>query len=61
MRQDVQEKWVENGAIYITKTECLKKSGLRYSGNIGILEMPVHRSFQIDTIDDLELVKKCLN
>jgi len=61
MRQDRTEKWVENGAVYITKRECLEKSGLRYSGKIGILEMPVHRSFQIDTMNDLELVKKCLN
>lgn len=60
MRQDMPEKWVENGAIYITKKECLEKSGLRYSGKIGILEMPQSRSFQIDTIDDLELIKKII-
>lgn len=60
MRQDMPEKWVENGAIYITKRECLEKSGLRYSGKIGILEMPQSRSFQIDTIDDLELIKKII-
>lgn len=60
MRQDMSEKWVENGAIYITKKECLEKSGLRYSGKIGILEMPQSRSFQIDTIDDLELIKKII-
>ena len=61
MRQDRKERWVENGAVYITTREQLEKSKLRYSGNIGILEMPIHRSFQIDTMDDLELVKKCLN
>ena len=61
MRQDRTEKWVENGAVYITKRECLEKSGLRYSGNIGVLEMPQSRSFQVDTTEDLELIKKCLN
>lgn len=61
MRQDRKERWVENGAVYITSRKQLEKSKLRYSGNIGILEMPIHRSFQIDTMDDLELVKKCLN
>ena len=61
MRQDRKERWVENGAVYITSRKQLEKSRLRYSGNIGILEMPVHRSFQIDTTDDLELVKKCLS
>lgn len=60
MRQDMPEKWVENGAIYITKREFLEKSGLRYSGKIGILEMPQSRSFQIDTLDDLELIKKII-
>jgi len=60
MRQDMPEKWVENGAIYITKRECFEKSGLRYSGKIGILEMPQSRSFQIDTLDDLELIKKII-
>ena len=52
-----QERWVENGAMYITTREQLEKSKLRYSGNIGILEMPIHRNFQIDTMDDLELVE----
>ncbi len=61
MRQDRKERWVENGAVYITTRKQLEKYRLRYSGNIGILEMPAHRSFQIDTTDDLELVKKCLS
>jgi N-acylneuraminate cytidylyltransferase len=61
MRQDRKERWVENGAVYITSRKQLEQSKLRYSGNIGILEMPIHRSFQIDTMDDLELIRKCLN
>ena len=51
------EKFVENGAFYITSKEALLTSNLRYSGNIGILEMPLSRSFQIDTEDDLLLIK----
>jgi len=58
MRQEKEEKWVENGAVYITKRQDLLKTGLRYSGNIGILEMPIGRSFQIDTYEDLELIEK---
>lgn len=61
MRQDREEKWIENGAVYITTRKQLEESKLRYGGNIGILEMPMHRSFQIDTMEDLELIKKCLN
>lgn len=60
MRQDAPEKWVENGALYITMRENLLSSKLRYSGKIGIVEMPLYRSFQIDTREDLELVRKLL-
>jgi len=61
MRQDVPERFVENGAFYITTKKDLLKSGLRYSGNIGIYEMPMLRSFQIDTFGDLELIEKIMN
>ena len=61
MRQDVPETYVENGAFYITTHEALLNSKLRYSGKVGMVEMPKHRSFQIDTIDDLELIKKLLD
>jgi len=60
MRQDMSEKYVENGALYITTRQALLESKCRYSGKIGILEMPLYRSFQIDTYDDLELIKKIL-
>jgi CMP-N,N'-diacetyllegionaminic acid synthase len=60
MRQDVPAKYVENGAFYITTKQALLKSKCRYSGKIGIVEMPLWRSFQIDTPEDLELIKKLL-
>jgi CMP-N-acetylneuraminic acid synthetase len=60
MRQDMPEKYVENGAFYITTKEALLKSQCRYSGKIGMVEMPFYRSFQIDTLEDLELIKKLL-
>jgi CMP-N,N'-diacetyllegionaminic acid synthase len=60
MRQDIPEKYIENGAFYITTRKQLLSSGLRYGGKIGIVEMPTNRSFQIDTHDDLELIKKIL-
>lgn len=60
MRQDIEEKFLENGAFYITKKQSLLKSKLRYSGKIGMVEMPLNLSFQIDTQDDLELVGKLL-
>jgi N-acylneuraminate cytidylyltransferase len=60
MRQDMPEKYVENGALYITKREALLTSGCRYSGKIGIVEIPFYRSFQVDTYEDLFLIRKIL-
>lgn len=60
MRQQMPEKFVENGALYITTKNALLSSKCRYSGKIGVLEMPLHRSFQIDTYDDLILIEKLL-
>ena len=60
MRQEKSYKFVENGAFYITKRNHLINSKLRYSGNIGISEMPNYRSFQVDTLDDLKLIGKLL-
>lgn len=57
-RQDKEEVLVENGAFYITTKVNLQKSKLRYSGNIGIVEMPYSKSFQLDTQDDLLLLNK---
>ncbi len=57
-RQDVDDVYVENGAFYITMKDNLLKSRLRYSGNIGIVEMPFSESFQVDDYDDLELIRK---
>lgn len=60
MRQDIEETFIENGAFYITTKNQLLKSKLRYGGRIGMIEMPLHRSFQIDTYDDLKMIKKIL-
>ena len=60
-RQDVDYAFVENGAFYITKRECLLKSNLRYSGKIGIYEMPLSRSFQIDEENDVSIVESLIS
>jgi len=33
---------------------------LRYSGNIGAVELPLERSFGVDTYEDLNLIKKIM-
>lgn len=60
MRQEVNEEYVENGAFYITTKTSLLKSQLRYSGKKNIVVMPLSRSFQIDTLQDLKLIQGLL-
>ena len=59
-RQDMQDVYIENGAFYISKTKNVYQSKLRYSGNIGIVEMKPSEGFQIDTYDDINLISKLL-
>ena len=60
MRQEVNDEYVENGAFYITTKTSLLKSQLRYSGKKNIVVMPLSRSFQIDTLEDLKLIQGLL-
>lgn len=57
-RQEHEELYVENGAFYITTKDRLLESKVRVSGNIGIYEMPLADSFQVDTWDDLKLIER---
>ena len=59
-RQDREEYYEENGMFYITSRQQLYKSKLRYSGRIGIVPVPLYDSIQIDTKEDLALIKKLI-
>jgi N-acylneuraminate cytidylyltransferase len=59
-RQDREELYVENGAMYVTTRQQLLDSGLRYGKKIKIIEMPQYKSFQVDTEDDLYLIRKII-
>jgi len=59
-RQEVDETYIENGMFYITTKEQLEKSGLRYGDRIGVVEIPLRDSFQVDTYEDLELVRELI-
>ena len=56
-RQTIEPKYVENGAFYITTRKNLLDSGLRYSGKIGVVEMPFSKSLQVDTLDELKVIE----
>ena len=57
-RQESDEYYEENGMFYISSKRQLLKSKLRYGGRIGVLNIPSYDSFQIDSKEDLELVKR---
>lgn len=59
-RQDMPINFVENGMMYITKRKTLLKTNLRYGGKMGIVKIPLKESFQLDSNEDLELIKKIL-
>ena len=57
-RQDIEEYYEENGMFYITSKKRLVEKKLRYGGKMGIVEIPIYDSFQLDSNDDLILIKK---
>lgn len=59
-RQERKDLYIENGAFYITKRECLLESKCRISGKIGFVQIPYWRSFQIDDYDDLDGISKLM-
>jgi CMP-N,N'-diacetyllegionaminic acid synthase len=59
-RQQMNNQFIENGAIYITKYNAFKKSHCRISGKIGLFKMSEKVSIDIDTKEDLDQVRKLL-
>jgi N-acylneuraminate cytidylyltransferase len=59
-RQNIHEQLFENGAIFATKTRCFTKNNCRISGKIGFYKMPLENSYNVDSYDDLRLIRKFL-
>ena len=59
-RQDRPLEYLENGSIYVFKPSVLIQTGARIGGRIGIYAMPMERSFQIDSIGDLDFLEKLM-
>jgi N-acylneuraminate cytidylyltransferase len=57
MRQNISNKFLENGSIYIFKSEILFKYNNRLGGNIGMYVMKDWQDVDIDNYNDLELCK----
>lgn len=54
-RQDRKPYYLENGSIYIFKPEILKQYKNRFGGKIIFYLMPVWKSYEIDSIEDIEI------
>jgi YrbI family 3-deoxy-D-manno-octulosonate 8-phosphate phosphatase len=61
MRQELPREFVENGAIYLMRIEHLKRTRTRFGEKCGISIMPLERSFQVDTLEDISLIEKIIN
>jgi len=57
-RQDLPPVYRENGAIYVNDVESILKDECRLSGKVGLYVMPQTRSFEIDSPEDLETIRK---
>lgn len=57
MRQETEQRYKENGSIYVTDRGLLEREECRLGGSIGIHEMPVELSFEIDTPEDYRIVE----
>ena len=60
-RQDSTKKYIETGSFFITSRKNLLKHKNRLSGNIGFVEIPKYRSFDIDCYDDIKIVEAIIN
>ena len=59
-RQIKEQTYIETGSFFITSRRRLLLSKNRISGNVGFVKIPFSRSFDIDTREDLEIVKKLI-
>ncbi len=56
-RQELKELYVRNGSIYITDTNTIIKQSLIIGDNPAMYVMPKNRSVNVDTFEDLELLR----
>ncbi len=60
-RQDRPSQYIENGSIYITKPELLIQDSNVIGGEIGVYEQDFWQTWEIDTMDEVDLVEFYLN
>jgi len=50
-------QWVENKAVYVMTRDLIMNTGCRIGGRVGYIEMPKYDSMDLDSIEDLLLVR----
>lgn len=60
-RQDRKPLFLENGSIYVFRPEILRSYNNRLGGKIAIYEMPFWKSYEIDTVDQIEVCEYYFN
>lgn len=61
-RQDMNKTYYENGAYYIFKVSNITQHDCLYGyGDVGYIEIPKSRSFQIDDYEDIKIVESLLH
>ena len=61
MRQQMKKEdlyFIDNGNVYITKKNILMKENNRLGGKVSIYKINKYQSFQIDTLQDFEIIEK---
>ena len=59
-RQDFEGELMENGAFYINSVENILMNKNRLSGRIGFYEMPEYTSYELDELDDWDILEKLM-
>mgnify|MGYP001255668026 CR=1 FL=1 len=60
-RQNSVKRYLETGSFFITSKKNLLKYKNRLSGKIGFVKIPKIRSFDIDSYEDLKIVKTIIS
>ena len=56
-RQDIETEFSENGAVYAMRTPGFLSFRHRFFGKTVISEMPTSRSWEIDSLEDIQIVQ----
>ena len=54
-RQDISNKYIENGSFYLFTPESLSNNSNRFGKKIGLIEMEFWKMFEIDSMEDYRM------